>query len=298
MRGLVRRLRVYAISDQDDAGAWLRREFPDLAYVVSPSTQDWKEYWRATWTGISGDRHYRNGPGHRLELVQNPWLEENVIRGHGPLGALYPRLEYIMEGDTPSFLGLVRNGLGWVVSPAWGGWGGRYAWYRAHGEERPTWTNSLDSRDTVRAEDGREHTSDQATIWRWREHFQHDFAARMDWCVASAFARANHNPRPVLNGDDSKEALRLNVRPGETVRLSAEGTVDPDGQAVSLSWFVYREAGTFPGEVALGAGRGTETSFVAPGVKDPATIHVVLEASDSGSPPLWAYRRAVVTVRP
>ncbi len=194
VRGLVRRLRVYAISDQDDAGAWLRREFPDLAYVVSPSTQDWKEYWRATWTGISGDRHYRNGPGHRLELVQNPWLEENVIRGHGPLGALYPRLEYIMEGDTPSFLGLVRNGLGWVVSPAWGGWGGRYAWYRAHGEERPTWTNSQDSRDTVRADDGREHTSDQATIWRWREHFQHDFAARMDWCVASVLRRGEPQP--------------------------------------------------------------------------------------------------------
>jgi hypothetical protein len=298
VKGLVRRLRVYAISDQDDAGAWLRREFPDLAYAVSPSTEDWKEYWRATWTGISGDRHYRNGPGHRFELVDNPWLEENVIRGHGPLGALYPRLVYIMEGDTPSFLGLVRNGLGWVVSPAWGGWGGRYAWYRAHGEERPTWTNSHDSRDTVRTDDGREHTSDQATIWRWREHFQHDFAARMDWCVASSLAGANHNPRPVLNGDDSKGALRLTVRPGEAVRLSAEGTVDPDGHAVSLSWFVYREAGTFTGEVALGAGSGTQTSFVAPSVKDPATIHVVLEARDSGSPPLWAYRRAVVTVRP
>ena len=192
----------------------------------------------------------------------------------------------------------MRNGLGWVVSPAWGGWGGRYAWYRAHGEERPTWTNSQDSRDTVTAEDGREHTSDQATIWRWREHFQHDFAARMDWCVASSFAGANHNPRPVLNGDDSKEALRLTVRPGETVRLSAEGPADPDGHAVSLSWFVYREAGTFTGEIALASASGRETSFVAPSVEDPATIHVVLEARDSGSPPLWAYRRAVVTVRP
>ena len=37
--------------------------FPDLFYIVSPSTTDSKEYWRATWTGISGDRHYRNGPG-------------------------------------------------------------------------------------------------------------------------------------------------------------------------------------------------------------------------------------------
>ena len=31
--------------------------------------------------------------------------------------------------------------------------------------------------------DGKSYASDQATIWRWREAFQHDFAARMDWTV-------------------------------------------------------------------------------------------------------------------
>ncbi|GAB6166057.1 hypothetical protein JCM19992_20570 [Thermostilla marina] len=62
LRTLTSRLRVYTISDQDDAGPWLRKTFPDLFYIVSPSTTDWKEYWRATWTGISGDRHYKNGP--------------------------------------------------------------------------------------------------------------------------------------------------------------------------------------------------------------------------------------------
>lgn len=39
---LIDRLRVYTISDQDDAGPWLRREFPGLSYIVSPSTTDWK----------------------------------------------------------------------------------------------------------------------------------------------------------------------------------------------------------------------------------------------------------------
>jgi len=79
LRKLVAKLRVYTISDQDDAGPWLRREFPGLFYIVSPSTMDWKEYWRATWTGISGDRHYKNGPRHKFPLVDNPWLEENII---------------------------------------------------------------------------------------------------------------------------------------------------------------------------------------------------------------------------
>ena len=126
LKKFVAKLRVYSISDQDDAGAWIRKEFPELFYIVSPSNADGNEYWRATWTGISGDRHYKNGLRHKFDMVDNPWLEEHVIKNHGPLGALYPKLAYIMEGDTPAFLGLVNNGLGGAVSPAYGGWGGRY----------------------------------------------------------------------------------------------------------------------------------------------------------------------------
>jgi len=80
LQRLVARLRVYTIFDQDDAGPWLRREFPGLFYIVSPSTTDWKEYWRATWTGISGDRHYKNGPMHQFHLVDNPWLRSRTCR--------------------------------------------------------------------------------------------------------------------------------------------------------------------------------------------------------------------------
>ncbi len=298
LQRFVARLRVYTISDQDDAGRWLRLEFPGLFYIVSPSSQDWKEYWRATWTGISGDRHYANGPFHAFELVDNPWLERNVIEGHGPLGALYPRLEYIMEGDTPSFLGLVDNGLGWRLSPAYGGWGGRYALYQSYAETRPIWTNNIDSRDTVTADDGRSYTSDMATIWRWREHFQHDFAARMDWCVAAEYDEANHNPGAVLNGDTTRGIVEVEATPGETVTLSAAGSSDPDGDVVTTSWFVYPEAGSHRGDVALSATTGATTRMVAPAVKGPETVHVILQVEDQGEPHLFAYRRAIVTVRP
>ena len=299
---LVAKLRVYTISDQDDAGPWLRREFTNLFYIVSPSTTDWKEYWRATWTGISGDRHYKNGPRHQFHLVDNPWLEANIIKNHGPLGALYPRLEYIMEGDTPSFLGLINNGLGWPISPAYGGWGGRYALYQAYGETRPLWTNNQESRDTVTADNGRTECTDMATIWRWREAFQHDFAARLDWCVADEFKKANHPPLAVLNGDPTKRVLALTAGPGETVTLSAAGSRDPDGHELTTSWFIYREAGTFPGEVALSATHGETTSLVVPTLdaKLPtdSTLHVILTTTDSGTPPLTAYRRAILTLKP
>ena len=63
VEAFVSKLRVYSISDEDDAGPWIRREFPGLFYVVKPSPPNGEEYYTATWTGISGDVYYRNFPG-------------------------------------------------------------------------------------------------------------------------------------------------------------------------------------------------------------------------------------------
>lgn len=227
-----------------------------------------------------------------FDLVDNPWLERNVISNHGPLGALYPRLAYIMEGDTPSFLNLIGNGLEAHLSPEYGGWGGRYELRQSYGETRPIYTNS---RDTVRGKDGREYTSNQATVWRWREAFQHDFAARMDWCVKPR-AGANHNPEAVVNGRPGKDVLEIDAGTGDTVRLSAEGSRDPDGDAIAYRWFQYPEAGTFQGRVDLKSETGMTTTFTVPRGK-PGNIHILLELRDSGNPALYAYRRVIVRVR-
>ena len=291
----VSKLRVYTISDQDNAGRWMRITFPELFYVVTPSHVGGNEYYKSTWSGIAGDRQYKNGPFHYFYLVDNPWLEEHIINNHGPLGALYPKLSYIMEGDTPSFLGLINTGLGSHISPAYGGWGGRYQLYASYGETRPIWTND---RDTVTAQDGTTHTTAQATIWRWRDAFQYDFAARMDWCIASNYQDANHNPIAILNEQDGKDIVELSAKPGDKITLSAEGSNDPDGNAFETKWFVYREAGTYRGNVSLSESSGESTSFVAPKVKNEQTIHVILQLKDKGEPTLFSYRRAIVTVKP
>jgi hypothetical protein len=296
LEAFVSKLRVYTISDQDNSGRWMRITFPKLFYIVSPSSVDNMEYYKATWTGISGDRLYRNSPMHKFELVDNPWLQENIIEGHGPLGALYPRLKFIMEGDTPSFLGLINNGLGSPVSPAYGGWGGRYILHQSYAETRPIWTNVRGALDTVVADDGKAYTSAQATIWRWREAYQHDFAARMDWCVADAFEKANHNPVAGFQGDKSKAVATMRARSGERVNLRAAGTSDPDGDAVSYHWFVYREAGSFRGDATIENSNSAEAYFVAPQVDEPKTLHVILEVKDDGRPSLYSYRRVIVTV--
>lgn len=332
---LVRKLRVYTISDQDDAGPWIRREFPALHYIAMPSTPDGDQYASATWTGISGDRFYKNAPGADFSTFADAWVNAN-IRSKGPLGKLYPFPCCIHEGDTPSFLGLIDNGLASAMSPTYGGWGGRYVWRQFYGETRPFWTQGGDaypgrdsSRDTVRGADGALYTSDQATIWRWRTAFQHDFAARMDWTIKDR-AHGNHNPQVVVNGRPGKAPLEISAEVGKTIVLDASGTSDPDGQRLSYTWFFYPEAGTgVPSQpvVAQGlapvGGGGNQNEGGIPsapqGRREPdprvivqhppslrtdvapkiaGTAHVILVVEDNGTPSLTSYRRVILRIRP
>jgi hypothetical protein len=109
----VAKLRVYTISDQDDTGPWLRRTFPNLFYIVSPGFHDKGGYEHSTWRGISGDvfPYAPSLAGPDSNIVNNTWLDANIRKNHGPLGAEHPHTDYIMEGDTPSFFGLIENGL-------------------------------------------------------------------------------------------------------------------------------------------------------------------------------------------
>lgn len=294
MNYLISQMRVYAISDQDDAGYWIRREFPNLFYIVDPSNPDVHGYYSATWNGIAGDRHNKTGVGYHFDMVDNPWLEKNVIQGHGVLGACYPKLAVQMEGDTPSFLGLINNGLGWTVSPDYGGWGGRYKLYQAYGETRPIWTSNKYNRDTFEYEEGKTYTSNGTTIWRWRDHFQNDFAARMDWCVADSYAKANHNPIAVINGIKGKDVVYLQADGKQKIMLSAKGCSDPDGDDIDVKWWIYPEAGTVSGaELSASQGEVTEVNLSKVGGKH-GTLHVILQVNDHGTPTLYAYRRIVI----
>ncbi len=311
----VEKLRVYSISDQDDAGPWIRREFPDLFYIVQPSTQTGGEYYYATWTGISGDAYYRNGAGADFTSVTNEWLDVN-IRGKGPLGKSYPRFAFIMEGDTPSFLGLIDNGLNAYRRPDWGGWGGRYVYRQPYGETHPIWTQGGDlfsrvtSQDTVAGAEGKQYTSDQATVWRWREAFQNDFAARMDWTIAD-YSHANHNPLVEVNGHAGTAPLVIDAEVGQPVLLDASHSHDPDGQSLHYNWFHYAEAGGTGANLAAVsiAGADTAKAVVTPTAacrpqwlpmasrcSGTGTAHIILSVTDDGSPRLTSYRRIILNV--
>ena len=287
--------------------------------ISSIPPRNGEEYYYATWTGISGDLYYRNGAGADFSTVTNEWLDAN-IRSKGPLGRQYPKFAFIMEGDTPSYLGLIDNGLASWWNPGWGGWGGRYVFRQPYGETHPIWTQGGDlfsrvtSQDTVIGADGKSHVSDQATIWRWREAFQHDFAARMDWTV-KPFAEANHNPVVVVNGESGTAPIFVEAVVGQPVVLDASQSHDPDGQVLRYSWFFYSEAGARSGPglaaVNIADDEGPKSTITPtatcrstwlpiPKMKCPAegVAHIILSVTDNGSPTLTSYRRIVLHVRP
>lgn len=304
---LISKLRVYTISDQDDSGPWIRRNFPKLFYIVTPGG----DYGAATWTGINAFV-----PGIDNTTISNKWLAEHIQQGHGPLGAQYPDVAYGMEGDTPSWLGLIPNGLSDPEHPEWGGWGGRYQFYlpdapssglhtvvngiATEPETRPIWSNAVDELTPfVPGEYGRAtHPGEKtvrdykATIWRWRDEFQNDFAARMSW-TTNSYKDANHAPVPILEMPE-----KFSVHSGEEFHLKAHGT-DPDGDSLSFLWFQYAEAGSSKEKIKFPVAENLQdVVLVAPKVDHAQTVHFILRVTDKGTPPISRYRRVIVTIEP
>lgn len=304
---LIAKLRVYTISDQDDSGLWIRNNFPDLFYIVSPGD----DYGNATWTGINAS--YIQGIDHRS--ISNAWIAQHIQQNHGPLGAAYPDVAWSVEGDTPAFLGLINNGLNNAEHPNWGGWGGRYELYLPDfskvkegssivtigPETRPIWTNANDKYSPyLPNEFGRSVKQDtqvfndfKVTLWRWRDDFQNDFAARMDWCTQT-YEEANHAPSIVLS-----HAEHMTVKSGQNFTLDAFDTTDPDGDSFSFLWFNYPEAGTFKEHIPVnGAENVHVVYYTAPKVDKTETAHIILKLTDRGEPALSRYKRIVVTIEP
>ncbi len=260
------KLRIHSIGDQDNTSPWIRQQFPSLWYLHDLYDADkFQSPYRGMYLG--GDTSIRSGT----------WVSTHVRTGHGALGALYPASapgsDGVKEGDTPSWFYFLPRGLNSPEQPTWGGWGGRFS-----GSGPLYLSNAL---DTVDAE-----TSRRATVWRWRPAFQNDFQARMDWCV-KPFSGANHPPTASVVGGTART-----VAVGSTVVLDASGSGDPDNQALSYRWWQYREPSTTG--VSLSNASSRIASFVAPSTS--ATIHVILEVKDNGTPPLTDYRRVVVRV--
>lgn len=302
---LIEKLRVYTISDQDDSGIWIRNNFPELFYIVSPGD----DYGSATWIAINS---FIKGTDN--QTISNSWIANNIQQNHGPLGAIYPDTAWGVEGDTPAFLSLIPNGLNVAEHPEWGAWGGRYELYKPDfsktkkggspveiaPETRVIWTDAIDNYTPyVHKEYGRTVKKDtisfkdnKATLWRWRNDFQNDFAARMDWCTQT-YEDANHPPVPVLS-----HPSEITVKSGEGFGLDASKSYDPDGDNLSYLWFHYPEASSYKAAISFTPENAHGAHFKAPIVDKKETLHVILKVSDKGTTQLSRYKRIIITVIP
>lgn len=231
------KLRVYTISDQDNSGFWIRRNYPSVHYVSS--LHGWNFYGNAAWVGISGEIYYpfdKGGPN--TSLVTDEWLAKHIQIG--PLGnGAYLTPAFIMEGDSPSLLYSVQNGLNVPEHPEYGGWGGRYALADV---SRVSGNHYADVIDYVTVGD-KTFASNKATIWRWREAYQAEFAARMQWTLTSnrSAQAVQHPPVAIVNGSCGYQPVTLQVDPDQQITLDASESYSPDNGSLTYQWFHYRE---------------------------------------------------------
>jgi hypothetical protein len=146
LKVFISKLRVFLIACQDATHGWLMSEFPDLFIIESKST----------YLGIMG-------------VDNQAWAEENIIKNHGPLCAIYPPRaaggQGVIEGDSPSFLYLLsaNRGINNPEDPTQPSWGGEY-------KRIGTSNHYVDG-------------PGGGTIRKWSKDFQAEFKERAGWCL-------------------------------------------------------------------------------------------------------------------
>ncbi|GII81262.1 hypothetical protein Sru01_62440 [Sphaerisporangium rufum] len=265
----VRKARIYCIWYQDGGGQWIEDNIRE-AYINE--AYRWDNVW--DYGSLSGP-----SPDHVKAYMTSSWLNTNVKSGHGPLGAMYPQ-SFVSEGDTPSFLHEIANGLDAHEDYTLGGWGGR-----SIVEDPASKPGHLT--DSTISDDGDRNKM----YWRWVPAAQNDFAARMDWDVASSYSGANHQPKAEVAG-----GLRRTVSPGQVVTLDASASTDPDGNALGYQWWQYADADSAAAKVTINNPTSRNgASFTVP--NEPGRqMHIIVEVTDNGSPALTSYRRIIFTV--
>ena len=279
VRNFVRKFCIFTITDQDmqysmrmnraySSHMWLRKDFADDLQFV------WDE---GAWQ-------------EQCELGKRHWQQhQDLIQGKGALGREYPNYKWGVEGDTPSFLYVMPNGLNDPEDPYQAGWAGYH--------ERGLCADSLTTAWTSWQEPLR--SISVAYKQRFYPDELNDFCARMQW---AAEGRGNHNPQVVirmLNGKtienrSSIAPIRIMAKAGETIRLDASKSFDPDGDALTFLWWQQPEIGTT--KVTIDQSDQSIATIRIPANAVSDTIHLLCEVHDDGPFRLVSYRRIIITI--
>ncbi len=278
----VKKAVMYNIWYQDGAGNYIETYHPDVTMLVSYG-------FLGTW-------------GYGALRYSEDFIKYHLSKDN-PLSLDYVN-SYINEGDSPSFFYVLGNGLRGYEDPTWGGWGGRF--------------RKVDGLKNVYVDVSKMSYS------AWTEYVLRDFEVRNGWCNTPDYDKVNHYPTIELDtpldmtahsGDTVTIGFRAtdNDKPNPEAMWQRYGTLwEQQGMSkeqfmersknmrpmpVQTGWSQFKEAGTYDGWVKLNHGRDN-VSFVAPMVSEAKTIHLLMEATDQGSPALTSFARVVVTVLP
>ncbi len=272
LKEFLNKVRAYAITDQDrpqkssfeiSSHAWMRREFSDDLLFI------WDE---CAWK-------YQNGTG------KANWSEYSThIQNHGNLGAQYPKYVWGVEGDTPSFLHIMPNGLNNPDIPTQVGWGGYSEWGMGPDNNGYSYVNNLSSAYSL--------------CRKYEDHFYaatfNNFAARMDWANEGM---GNRNPIVFINDDEGIDILTIKPKQGTKVRLDASNSYDPDGDNLVFKWWVLSEAGTYAQNINISNNSTSIVTVDVPSNSAGKSFHIICEVMDDGRHKLTSYRRIIFEPR-
>ena len=273
LKEYLHKLRIYTITDQDmqysmrmqrdySSHMWMRREFKDDLLFV------WDE---SAWL-------------NQNELGKQNWDKyASLIQGKGQMGKVYPTFKWGVEGDTPSFLHVMPNGLNDSDDPTQVGWGG----YHVHGispdNTTYSWTNWQQPVKNI---------SDRYEKRFYPDEFN-DFAARMQWADEG---KGNRNPVVTVNGKQGIRPIHRNATAGKQFRINAAKSYDPDGDHVTFNWWQQPEAGSGGLITGIQGYDGPEIVLTFNAEDRGKTIHLICEVHDDGPYHLVAYRRIIVHI--
>ena len=203
-------------------------------------------------------------------------VDELKKEGYVVWTGLQPKGSYLAEGDTYCFLNMIDNGLRGHEDLSYGGWCGPKT-------ELPDSVKNYSMREMMF------YRSVHNPLPDFTPAVMNGLAARFKWSVTPNYKDANHEP--VIAGIKDMAA-----KPGDKLKLKYTVT-DPDKDKVTVKWWQYKTE-SYKGTAQVDDPASASTTFTVPADAKPGDkIHLVLEATDSGTPQLNRYLRLIITIK-